>query len=157
MTATSTFAAPPCRQAIWFSLLLGVLLVPPLRAQATCLRFEPDTVQVQGTLVQRADPEPPGFVSVARGESERKQFYIQTAKPLCTATTGPGKAGQALTGIALVQLDLDSVAEVRLGPSLGQVVELKGLLSRGQAGRHHAPVVLWVRYTARTPAQRRTP
>jgi hypothetical protein len=128
--------------------LVAGLVVPAGVASAIspCLRYEPDTVAVTGTLARKTFPGRPNYESVAAGDEPETGFYLELAAPICTVASPDSSADNngALQGVRLVQLVLDSAGYARLRPSVGRSITLRGTLFAALTGHHHAPLLLRV-------------
>jgi Domain of unknown function (DUF4431) len=147
-------------------LILGLTLLAaaPLRGQdstlstgaAPCLRYEPDTVALTGTLSRRTEPGPLNYESVPAGDEPETYFYLDLARPVCTIGAADSEsANGAATGVRQVQLVLKQAGYDRLRPYLRrhQVVMLRGTLFAAITGHHHAPLLLTVTGFSALPAK----
>jgi hypothetical protein len=108
-----------------------------------CVGYEPDTVEVTGTLERRVFPGPPNYESVARGDAREVGYYLRLDAPLCVsrnldATNVP------TAGVRRIQLVLDRAGYERLGPRVGRYLTLTGTLFHAFTGQHHAELLLTV-------------
>jgi len=135
------------------SLLFLVLAVVPAITGAksqtqspTCLRYEPGTVDVTGTLTRMTFPGRPNYASIKEGDEPESGFYLQLSTAICTigSADSANDNNGSLEGIHLVQLVLDSAGYTRLRPQLGRKITLRGTLFAALSGHHHAPVLLRV-------------
>ena len=113
-------------------------------AQATCLRYEPDTVAVTGTLVRKTFPGPPNYESVQGGDAPETGFYLELNPPACTVASRDSMDTDDTTerDVRLIQLVLDAGGYARLRPLLGRSVTLRGSLFHSFTGHHHATLLL---------------
>jgi hypothetical protein len=113
---------------------------------APCLRYEPDTVAVTGTLARKTFPGRPNYESIADGDEPETGFYLELATPICTVASPDSTRDNngALRGVRLVQLVLDSAGYARLRPSLGRQLTVRGTLFAAITGHHHAPLLIRV-------------
>jgi hypothetical protein len=126
----------------WALLGLSLALTTAARAQQqrdSCLRYEPDTVQIAGTLVRLTFPGPPNYTSTAQGDRPETYFFLRLARPLCTVGNA---VNDARSDVRLVQLLLDAAGYQALRPRLRERVTLRGTLSSALTGHHHAPVLM---------------
>ena len=123
----------------------GLIASRSAMAQA-CLRYEPDTVRLSGSLTRLTFPGRPNYESVAAGDQPETGFYLRVPAPICT-TASREYAAQA--GIRLVQLVLDSLGYAALKSYLGRRVTLRGTLTGAITAHHHAPVLLILTKPAR--------
>jgi Domain of unknown function (DUF4431) len=111
-----------------------------------CLRYDPDTVALTGTLRRQTFPGPPNYEDIKAGDAPETGFYLGLASPICTIAS-PDSANDnngSLNGVQLVQLVLDSAGYAHLGPRVGQSVTIAGTMFAAFTGHHHAPVLLRV-------------
>jgi hypothetical protein len=113
-------------------------------SRSPCLRYQPDTVTVTGTLARMTFPGRPNYESIKDGDEPETGFYLRPATAICTIGSPDSMMTDngTLTGIQLVQLVLDSAGYARLRPQLGRVVTLRGTLSVGMTAHYHAPLAL---------------
>ena len=129
-----------------FAFLLLAFTARPLLAQGThpgCLRYEPDTVGVTGTLARHMYYGAPGYGEDPKHDEKEVGFYLDLARPICMASGGDD-VNVAKTGIARIQLVLDEKGYARLRPFLGKRITLRGTLFGAITGHHHTPVLLSV-------------
>ena len=107
-----------------------------------CLSYEPDTVQITGTLQRLMFPGPPNYESVAGGDAPETGFYLLLTKPVCTNGDSASDDTYPLQEADTVQLVLDSAGYACLRPFLGQQRTLSGTLFARSTGHHHAPLLL---------------
>ncbi|HKR56879.1 MAG TPA: hypothetical protein VJS20_11305 [Gemmatimonadales bacterium] len=115
-----------------------------------CVRYEPDTVAVSGTLTRMTFPGRPNYESIKDGDEPETGFYLRAVTPICTIGSADSMMTDegTLRGVRLVQLLLDSAGYARLRPKLGELMTLRGRLSVGGTAHYHAPLaleVLWPR------------
>ena len=111
------------------------------RGSRACVRYEPDTVRITGTLTRRTFYGAPGFGEDPKQDEKETGFYLQLASPICTTSSGD-EVNMSQTGIRLVQILLDRLGYDRLRKSLGRTIALRGTLSGAMTGHHHARVLL---------------
>jgi hypothetical protein len=126
--------------------LIASIVASPQRAQAACLRYEPDTVRILGKLTRRTFYGPPGFGEDPKHDAKEVGFYLESPVALCTLKSSDN---EAKSGVKLVQLVLDSAGYARLRPRLGTSVALRGTLFAAITGHHHAPILLTVAHPMR--------
>jgi len=126
--------------------LVASLAVSPLSAQtqsARCLRYEPDTVRISGTLNRHMYYGAPGFGEDPKHDKKEIGFYLDLSIPLCTVA-GSEDIDVATKNVRRVQLVLDQRGYDTLRPFLGKRVTLRGTLFGAINGHHHTPVLLSV-------------
>jgi len=124
--------------------LLATVACTPPEESTSCLGYEPDTVQVAGTLGRHVFPGPPAFRSVAEGDVPEEGFYLHLAEPVCTVGDTLSPDAYPVPATDTIQLVLDSTTYARLRPRLGTTVTLRGTLFARHTGHHHAPLLLQV-------------
>jgi hypothetical protein len=117
------------------------LLPPPSAASGECFRYEPDAVNITGTLARHMFYGAPGFGEDPEHDEKETGFYLELAVPLCTVAE-QDDIDRPLTGIRRVQLVLDAAGYARLRPFLGRRVTLRGTLFGAITAHHHTPVLL---------------
>ena len=117
---------------------------PHLQGAAWCLNYEPDTVEIAGTLQRLTYPGRPNYESIAEGDEPETGFYLILTKPVCTRGDSLSSDAYPIERVDTVQLVLDSAGYAQLRPSLGQNLSLSGTLFPAQTGHHHAPLLLQV-------------
>ena len=125
---------------------VAALAVQPLAAQSNrspCLRYGPDTVQIDGTLGRHIYYGLPGFGEDPKHDEKEVGFYLDLASPICMKPGGDD-VDVAKTGIRRIQLVVDQHGYDRLRPYLGKKVTLRGTVFGAITGHHHTPVLLSV-------------
>lgn len=112
------------------------------RPTSDCLRYEPDSVRLVGTMRRHTFPGPPNYESIRNGDMVETGYYLHLDRPVCTV--GKDEINVPLSGVRFVQLVLDSAGYARLRPLLGRRVALRGTLFAEHTGHHHAPLLLVV-------------
>jgi hypothetical protein len=116
--------------------------------RTTCLRYEPDTARIAGTLTRHMYYGAPGYGEDPTRDDKEVGFYLHVAAPLCMQA-GSDDSDVARSGIRRIQLVLDQDGYTRLRPYLGKKVTLRGTLFGAFTGHHHTPVILDVSRPAR--------
>ena len=110
--------------------------------RATCLRYEPDTVQLTGRLERHMYYGAPNFGEDPAHDEKEVGFYLGLAAPVCAAGGRDPELNDPRRGVRRVQLVLDSAGYARLRPYLGKRLTLRGTLFASQTGHHHTPILL---------------
>jgi hypothetical protein len=131
-----------------FPLLLAPKYALAQQQPMPCLRYEPDTVAVEGKLVRRTYPGPPNYESVQQGDRPETGYYLELVAPTCVGRGADSLLDPAHASITAIQLVLDSAGYARLRPRLGTVVRLEGTLFGAYSGHHHTEVLLGVVWRA---------
>ncbi len=108
-----------------------------------CLQYEPDTVQLSGTLARHMYYGAPGFGEDPAHDQREVGFYLDLPRPVCMVA-GANDVDVPKSGIRRVQLILDEQGYARLRPFVGKRVALRGTLLGAFTGHHHTPVLLRV-------------
>jgi hypothetical protein len=124
--------------ALWF-VALGPAAAAP--ADAACLRYEPDTVRITGSLARHVFYGQPGFGEDAKHDANEVGLYLELAAPVCTLATADN---ESKSGVRQVQLVLDSAGYSRLRPAIGKTITLRGTVFAAITGHHHSPILLQV-------------
>ena len=124
-------------------LLLGLALLfclGPGTASARCLRFEPATVTLTGTLSERVMPGPPNYYHIARGDIPEKVLFLELDEPICV-TGDPMllRNTNTIAGIEEVQVRIDRSWRRSL---IGKRTRATGSLFTAHSLAHRTPVVL---------------
>jgi hypothetical protein len=120
------------------------MLCLPTFASEPCLHFEPEVVELVGTMKSRVFPGPPNFQSVKVGDAPEKYWVLHLAKPICVAPiqADSNKVNEPESGVLLLQLNQpDYKGSKHL---LGKRVKVKGRLIHAITGHHHTKVMLEV-------------
>jgi len=125
------------------SKLLFFSLFCPAAHAADCLKYEPDTVALSGTLHRATFPGRPNFESIADGDEAETGFYLTLKPAICTQGDG-GPEREPHNDVREIQLVLTPAQYATLRPQLGQQVQLRGQLFSSFTGHHHADVLLRV-------------
>lgn len=123
--------------------LLFFSLVCSAADAADCLKYEPDTVALSGTLHRATFPGRPNFDSVADGDEAETGFYLTLRQGICTQGDG-GAEHEPHQDVREVQLVLTPAQYATLRPQLGRQVQLRGQMFSSFTGHHHADVLLRV-------------
>lgn len=123
----------------------GVPAQPPPAAPDTarhCLRYEPDTVRLSGTLKVEQRYGPPNYGETPAKDERLRVTFLNLAAPInvCGRTTGEDNR-ESLSGVRQVQLNL---AKLRTRPAIkpGQTVTIRGTLYHGFSGYHFTDAVM---------------
>ncbi|MGK5025564.1 DUF4431 domain-containing protein [Janthinobacterium sp. RB2R34] len=123
--------------------LLFISLLCSAAHAADCLKYEPDTVALSGTLHRATFPGRPNFESIADGDEAETGFYLTLAQAICTRDDGRSEH-EAHKDVREIQLVLTPEQYAALRPQLGQQVQLRGQMFSNFTGHHHADVLLRV-------------
>jgi Domain of unknown function (DUF4431) len=115
-----------------------------LCASEPCLKYEPEVVELVGTMKRHVFPGPPDFESVKGGDQPETYWVLRLSKPICVAPVEPDSRGINVpeTDVRLLQLNqVDYKGSKHL---LGKRVKVKGRLVHAITGHHHTNVMLEV-------------
>lgn len=125
--------------AVWVSI---ASLAVGQRTRSGCLRYEPDTVRVAGTLSRHMHYGAPGYGEDPKRDEKEVGFYLDLSTPICLEADADD-IDVSKSGIRRIQLVLRDQADFdRLRPYLGKKVVLRGTLFGAFTGHHHTPVLL---------------
>ena len=116
--------------------LLLLLTMPPALDQQ-CLSYEPDQVELKGTIRRQTFPGPPNFESVAKGDRPERYWVLHLAQPICVAANSEWEKETGVSDIQLVITKYDKTL-------VGRKVVATGTLFHWQTGHHHTKVLLKV-------------
>ena len=108
-----------------------------------CLKYEPETVVVTGTLHRETFPGRPNYESVANGDEAETGFYLSLDSPICTVG-GNGADRVPFDSVREIQLVLNEKQYAALRPRLGKKIDARGKLFSAHTGHHHAQVLMRV-------------
>ena len=115
-----------------------------LSASEPCLKYEPEIVELVGTMKRHIFPGPPNFESVKGGDRAEKYWVLHLSKPICVASVEPDSHGINVPETNVRQLQLNQVDYKGGKHLLGKRVKVKGRLVHAITGHHHTNVMLEV-------------
>ncbi len=126
-------------------MLAALCTVAPAAAWARCLPWEPDPVTLVGVLEARELPGPPGYRSIARGDSLVTIYFVELDEPVCVKedleSSLPRKSHH---GVTTVQLSIAETARGSIAALVGRRVRLTGTIFSGTTGHYRTPIALHV-------------
>ena len=129
-----------------WNLLGAMALMMGLSALASepCLHYEPEVVELVGTMKAKVFPGGPNFESVKAGDAPEKYWVLQLANPICVVPIqpDPNSINEPESGICLLQLNEPDYKGCK--HLLGKQVKVKGRLVHSITGHHHTKVMLEV-------------
>jgi Domain of unknown function (DUF4431) len=133
---------PGKRCLLLFASVLFLLTARPAAAQKQeCLAYEPEVVQLIGTINKKTFPGPPNFESVEKGDRPETYWVLQLPDRVCTQ---PSADNDAENNVTALQLILTEKQYNLYRKFLGRRVNVTGKLSHAQTGHHHTPVLMEV-------------
>ena len=115
-----------------------------LSASEPCLKYEPEIVELVGTMKRHVFPGPPNFESVKGGDRAEKSWVLHLSKPICLVPVEPDTRGIYEPETNVRQLQLNQVDYKGSKHLLGKRVKVKGRLVHAITGHHHTNVMLEV-------------
>jgi hypothetical protein len=111
-------------------------------AGARCLSYEPIQVSLDGTLVTRSLPGPPGYVNIARGDHPETIVILVLDQPICVKADSTSISNtKAHSQVTEVQLVMGTAAYRTL---VDKRVRATGTLFSARSRHHRTPVVMTV-------------
>lgn len=130
-----------------YAQLFALLLLLPLNSfsasaqRQPCLSYEPEVVQLIGTITRKTFPGPPNYKSIRRGDKPETYWVLQLPDTVCTQATGDNDAEDAVTQLQLI---LTGKQYALYKKFIGRRVNVSGKLSHAITGHHHTPVLMEV-------------
>lgn len=124
--------------------VLVLLLLHSFAASAQreeCLSYDPEVVQLIGTISKKTFPGPPNYESVRKGDKPETYWVLHLPDTVCTQPSGDNDGETAVTDLQLI-LTRKQYALYR--KFLGRRVNVSGKLSRAITGHHYTPVLMEV-------------
>ncbi|MBI2605728.1 MAG: DUF4431 domain-containing protein [Deltaproteobacteria bacterium] len=126
---------------------LFVLFPRPTWAKNRVLHFEPETVELTGTIEQQTFPGRPGYESIKNGDEIERGWYLRLIAPIDVEVSKKDSDPNSMTerDVKVLHLTWDSnSAGAIIGNSVGKRVILDGHLFHALTAHHHSRVVMWV-------------
>jgi Domain of unknown function (DUF4431) len=121
--------------------MLAVWTLPAVGAEAPCLKYEPQVVELKGTLKQVVFPGPPHFRSIQKGDTPETYWVLALAQEMCVEGDPADELNtETEDSIRSFQLILDNYDTYR--KLVGKSTVVKGTLLHAFTGHHHTPVLL---------------
>ena len=124
-------------------LLLLLITTEPRSVAQTCVKYEPETVSLTGTIKQHTFAGPPNYESVAKGDQAERVWVLHLARPLCVSASGDREEEKNFSDVQLVFTDAEKDYR-RYRSVLNRRVIANGTLFHAQTGHHHTKVLLTV-------------
>ena len=126
-----------------FALIL-LLLTTSIYASAQrqeCLGYDPEVVQLIGTINKQTFPGPPNYESIRNGDKPETYWVLHLPDTVCTQPSADNDGEYKVTDLQLI-LTRKQYALYR--KFLGRRVNVTGKLSHAITGHHHTPVLMEV-------------
>ena len=139
------------RHALAFFML--VLATPANRLLAQgCLKYEPDSVVLRGTLITRGYAGPPNYSDTTAGDRAEHPFILQLDTAICVNGDPASELNvTSYQGVQEVQLVVSGdSAFVAVRALVGRAVRASGTLFEHHTGHHRTPVLLTVKSLAQS-------
>jgi hypothetical protein len=124
-------------------LFCAALGLPAKAAEETCLKYEPTTIELTGTIKPVTFPGPPNYRSVKEGDKPERYWILYLPKPICVDGDPNNNINEAEKNIKSLQLIINDYDKYR--SLLGQKVTVKGELTHAITGHHHTNVLINVK------------
>jgi len=131
----------------------GALVVLSASVCAQCLKYEPQTVTLSGTLVRQSFPGPPNYESIAKGDRRERVWILILRKPICVEVADHFDVHEE--GQTQVQLVLEPRQYTNFRKFVGKKVTATGTLFHSFNGHHRKPLLLTTREIRRTASAHR--
>jgi hypothetical protein len=122
---------------ICFSLLAAI----PVFASDACLKYEPESVELEGKVKKEVFPGPPNYESIQQGDRPEAYWVLYPPKPVCVrgdpTSDLNSETEDNVTSIQLIIWDYKKFKHL-----LGKNVVAKGKLMHAISGHHHTSVLL---------------
>jgi hypothetical protein len=125
-------------------LLLACLAYTRAWSGSPCLRYEPEIVEISGTIKRQVFPGPPNYSSIKGGDRPETYWILRLSEPICVlaASSDSGEVNVAEPSVA--KLQILQIDYKRYRHLLGAKVRIKGRLTHAITGHHHTPVMIEV-------------
>ena len=112
--------------------------------------YAPNEVELRGRLRATEQYGPPNYGENPESDQRLRVLVLTLDKPIDTCADSSSEINnEAVTGVGTVQILV--VPGLNLEPLIGQLVTLRGVLSRAVLARHFTPVVFTVVGDGRSP------
>ncbi len=134
---------------VWTVVAAACVACSP-RANAQCMPYAPNEVELRGRLRATEQYGPPNYGENPESDQRLRVLVLTLDKPIDTCADSSSEINnEAVTGVGTVQILV--VPGLNLEPLIGQLVTLRGVLSRAVLARHFTPVVFTVVGDGRSP------
>jgi hypothetical protein len=108
------------------------------------LQYEPNVVQISGTIYRRTFPGPPNYENVSSGDSPETYWFLKLPGPACVLADSTNELSEAETNVTRIQLVLNGEQYSEFKNVLGKKASVSGTLFHAITGHHHTKVLLRV-------------
>jgi Domain of unknown function (DUF4431) len=115
-------------------------------AQENCLSYEPDTVELSGTISRKTLPGPPNYESIRKGDKPETLWILHLDRPICV-TGNTDDVNEPERNVTDLQLVLDEKQYAQVRKFTGQRIRLTmtGTLFHAHTAHHRTSVLLAVK------------
>ncbi len=125
------------------------LLLHPESA-TPCLKYEPDTVTLDGILERHTYPGLPNYESIAHGDEPETGWYLRLLKPVCV-TGNLTEFNSTAAAVSFVQIAASTKEDAAFRKQRGRRVTIRGALIQPGTVHWHAPLgLITLEYSAET-------
>lgn len=124
--------------------LLLLLLTTAFYASAQrqeCLSYDPEVVQLVGTISRQTFPGSPNYESIRKGDKPETYWVLNLPDTVCTQPSGDNDGEDKVRDL---QLLLTPKQYALYRKFIGRRVNVSGKLSHAITGHHHTPVLMEV-------------
>lgn len=143
----------PCKFVItllYFLILLATFTQNSSLARDTknnIVHYEPDVVELSGTLERQTFPGPPNYESIKDGDVMERHWYLRLSSPVDVVATDPHSAinSESENNVNIMQLVLgyeDPLWKILKNVRIGTSATITGTLYHRHTGHHHSRVLL---------------
>ncbi|HYB49870.1 MAG TPA: hypothetical protein VED47_02055 [Burkholderiaceae bacterium] len=126
-------------KAVLLLALLGLVGAARCLGAEGCLHYEPDEVDLQGTLQLKAFAGPPHYKSVELGDQPEAVWILTLPRPICIAPLPDDDWNVARDGVQTIEVVARTAFTVDLN---GALVNIRGTLTRARGAHRHAEITL---------------
>ncbi len=94
-------------------LFCAALGLPSQAAEETCLKYEPTTIELTGTIKPVTFPGPPNYQSVREGDKPERYWVLYLLKPICVDGDPNNNINEAEKNIKSLQLIRPEIFGIR--------------------------------------------
>jgi hypothetical protein len=129
------------------AVVLALLLLSWQRAGAACLKYEPASVTLSGTIATRTAFGPPNYGEDPKHDSRERYLVLALDTPICVDADPKSNLNyESAADVAAVQMVYFEKYPFRKG-WLNKHVTVTGTLFAAETGHHHTPVLIQVTET----------
>lgn len=128
-------------------LQLLVFFSGPAWAKNRVFHFEPEIVEITGTIERQTFPGRPGYESIRNGDEIERGWYLRLIAPIDVEVSQKDSDPNSMTekDVKVLHLTWDSNRTgAIIANSVGKRVILNGHLFHALTAHHHSRVLMWV-------------